>query len=105
MQKFNVFLSVVLAVIILSFGIRAWATTVTTTDGQNFSVSNDQNPPTTRVLTMGQITTQITISNQALQQDGIRDLKDGETLTDWQYVQLQAQAAQQAWQANQTNGT
>lgn len=79
----------------------AWATTVTTQDGQNFSVTNDYGQ--THSMTMAQINQQESQSNILVQQDGVRDLRDGEALADWIYVQQAAVNAQVS--LNQTNAT
>lgn len=99
MRKIIVVLGILLSCIT---GI-AIATTVSTTDGKNYSITNDYGQ--THAMSLTQINQQVYLANAMVQNDGIRDLKDGEALADWSAVQQMALNAQANWQANQTNGT
>lgn len=94
----NIFLIILPTVILLSS--IALATTVTTQDGKGFTVTNDYGQ--THSMTMYQINQQESQANSIVQDDGIKDLKDGEALADWMYVQQSAVNAQVT--LNQTNG-
>ena len=67
------------------FAIRAWASSVTTTDGINFNVTNDAG--FTSAMTAGQIIRKVSQFNSQLSQDSQQYLSDQESLVIWNGVE------------------
>lgn len=94
-------LLIILVMAFCSIAGLVYATSVTTQDGINFSVTNDGG--FTSNMTMPQIITQVNSFGQRIKRDSIAYLSDQEIYLSWGQVQNMATVSLNQWQANQSN--
>ena len=88
----------IIGIVFLVCAVKVWASTVTTTDGINFNVTND--PGYTATMTNAQIMAQIANYNQQYTTDSQRVLTEQESLYVWSGVEQMAVNAAIPYQVN-----
>lgn len=95
-------LSIIIIIALCSITGMVYASSVITTDGKNFNVTNDIGVSAT--YTMNQICVQVNQSSATASRDDQTLLKDSEVAYTWAAVQQMALNAEQTY-ANQVNGS